>query len=117
MSNLTVTINGSEYAMATTLRVAYKIQGQHHHAPYTEVFQKVGEMTVEDQIGILYAAFQCANPNSPITRQAFQDCYLDNYNLKALMAHINAVIKGVMGEPEHAEEAQASGSSEDVEGN
>lgn len=119
MSNLIVNINGTEYAMATTLRVAYKIQGQHNHAPYTEVFQKVGEMTIEDQIGILYAAFQCANPNSNIPRQVFQDNYLDNYNLKTLMQHINAVIKGIMGEDAEDDEAaeKQSGTSEATEGN
>ena len=38
---MTTTINGTEYSLGTTLRVAYKVQGQHNHKPYTEVFQLV----------------------------------------------------------------------------
>jgi len=98
--NLTVKINNVEYPLATTLRVAYKIQGQHNHKPYTEVFKSIGDMTLEDQIGILYAAFECANPNEigMIKRQTFLDSYLDNYNLKIMMDQIQDIIKGIMGE-------------------
>lgn len=97
---LTVKINGVEYPLACTLRVAYKIQGQHNHKPYTEVFKNIGDMHLEDQIGILYAAFECANPDQVglIKRQAFLDSYLDNYNLKIMMNHIQGVIKGIMGD-------------------
>jgi hypothetical protein len=97
---LTVKINEVEYPLATTLRVAYKIQGQHNHKPYTEVFKSIGGMVLEDQIGILYAAFECANPNQVgmIQRKDFLDSYLDNYNLKVMMDHIQGVIKGIMGE-------------------
>lgn len=117
MSNLTVMINGTEYPLATTLRVAYKIQGQHNHAPYTEVFKKMGDMHVEEQIGIMYAAFECANPQEVlrIKRKDFEDYYLDNYNLKDLMDQLQAVIKGIMGEDffdEPAEESDATDSKE-----
>ena len=97
---LTVKINGVEYPLASTLRVAYKIQGQHNHKPYTEVFKTIGEMHLEDQIGILYAAFECANPSEvfKIKRQDFLESYLDTYNLKIMMEHIQSVIKGIMGE-------------------
>lgn len=93
-----VKINGIEYPLATTLRVAYKVQGQHNHKPYTEVFRALGDMKLEEQIGILYAAFECANPNSGIKRQDFLESYLDTYNIKIMMDHIQAVIKGIMGE-------------------
>lgn len=97
---LSVKIKEVEYPLATTLRVAYKIQGQHNHKPYTEVFKSIGDMHLEDQIGILYAAFECANPTEVhmIKRQDFLDSYLDNYNLKVMMKHIQEVIKGIMGE-------------------
>jgi hypothetical protein len=97
---LNVKINGVEYPLATTLRVAYKIQGQHNHKPYTEVFRAIGEMHLEDQIGILYASFECANPSEvfKIKRQDFLDAYLDTYNLKIMMDQIQEVIKGIMGE-------------------
>lgn len=111
---LTVRINGAEYPLANTLRVAYKIQGQHNHKPYTEVFKGIGEMHLEDQIGILYAAFECANHEEAkfITRDVFLNAYLDTYNLKAMMDHIQTVIKGIMGEDFFAEsEAEAPGAT------
>ena len=97
---LTVKINGVEYPLSTKLRVAYIVQGQHNHKPYTEVFKSIGTMVLEDQIGILYAAFECANPEVKFTikRQDFLEAYLDNYNLKIMMDHIQEVIKGIMGE-------------------
>lgn len=97
---VTVKINGQEYELSTTLRVAYKVQGQHNHKPYTEVFRSLGEMHLEDQIGILYAAFECANPNEvfKIKRQDFLDSYLDTYNIKMMMDQIQEVIRGIMGE-------------------
>lgn len=96
---LTTIINGAEYPLSTTLRVAYKVQGQHNHKPYTEVFKGMGDMTLEQQINILYASFQCANPEQAkfITAQVFLDYYLDNYNLKVVMDQLQAVIEGIMG--------------------
>lgn len=107
---ITVEINGVEYSLATTLRVAYKVQGQHNHKPYTEVFKSIGDMHLEDQIGILYAAFECANPaeTSKIKRQNFLDAYLDTYNLKVMMEHIQGVIKGIMGEDFFEDDAEES---------
>lgn len=111
---LTVNINGLEYPLASTLRVAYKVQGQHNHKPYTEVFKAIGDMHLEDQIGILYAAFECANPTEVhvIKRQTFLEAYLDNYNLKEMMDHIQGVIRGIMGEDFFEEnEENASGAT------
>ena len=113
MANLTVNINGTEYPLATTLRVAYKIQGQHNHKAYTEVFKQLGDMHIEDQIGIMYASFECANPQEAflIKRKDFENYYLDNYNLKNLMDQLQAVIKGIMGEDffEESGESQENG--------
>ena len=96
----TIKIKEVEYPLATTLRVAYVVQGQHNHKPYTEVFKSIGSMHLEDQIGILYAAFECANPElkNVIKRSDFLESYLDTYNLKTMMEHIQTVIKGIMGE-------------------
>lgn len=115
---LTVKIHGEEYPLASTLRVAYKIQGQHNHKPYTEVFKGIGDMTLEDQIGILYAAFECANPTEVhvIKRQTFLDSYLDTYNLKHMMDHIQAVIKGIMGEDFFEENDTEVSGATDTEG-
>lgn len=112
MANLTTNILGTEYPLATTLRVAYMVQGQHNHAPYTEVFKNIGDMPLEDQIGIIYCAFKCANPEVSITMtlKNFTDYYLDNVNLKTLMQQLQELIKGILGTedenaPETSEEA------------
>lgn len=94
---MVLTINGVDYALATSLRVAYKVQGQHNHKPYSKVFAEIGDMTLEDQIGILFAAFQVANPEVKMTRENFLDHYLDKYNLKILMDQVKEVIEGIMG--------------------
>lgn len=94
-----IEINGRQYELATTLRVAYKVQGQHAHKPYTEIFQGIGEMTLEQQIGIVYAAFQSANPEDAksITEKAFLDNFLDNYDVSGLMEILGGIIEGIMG--------------------
>ena len=111
---------GRDVDLATTLRVAYQVQGQHNHKPYAEVFQGIGEMGVEQQIDILYAAFECANPilKQEITKQKFRDYYLDNYNLKDLMSQLQEVVKGIMdedalGDPGEYTEIEGEDASED----
>ena len=100
---MTLNINGVDYPMATSLRVAYKIQGQHNHKAYSKVFSEIGDMTLEDQIGILFAAFQVANPEVQMSQATFLNNYLDNYNLRILMEQVKEVIQGVMGtEPGYA---------------
>ena len=93
-------INGVEYPLATTLRVAYLVQGQHNHKPYAEVFKDIGDMTIEDQIGIIYCAFKCANADSTVTisKQNFIDYYLDNFTLKEVINQLQEIVKGIMGE-------------------
>lgn len=92
-----VSINGVDYPLATTLRVAYKVQGQHNHKAYSKVFAEIGDMSLEEQIGILFAAFQVANPEVKLTQSQFLDHYLDTYNLKVLMDQVKEVIQGIMG--------------------
>ena len=36
----TIVINGMEYTLARNLRVAYELQGQHSHKPYTQITGK-----------------------------------------------------------------------------
>lgn len=104
----TIELYGTQYELASTLRVAYMVQGQHNHQPYAEVFKGVGDMNVEDQIGIIYCAFICANPmmKQEWSRQKFQDYYLDNLNLKDLMVQLQELIKAITGGDEDAEESQ-----------
>lgn len=96
---LYINLFGQEYALSNKLRVAYRVQGQHDHKPYTEVFSGVGDMPIEDQIGIIYESFWCANPEArdKITRQQFLEEYLDKYDVKTLMEQLREIIQGIMG--------------------
>lgn len=117
---VTTTINGAEYELATSLRVAYKVQGQHNHKPYSEVFSNIGQMKIEDQIGILHCAFQVANPDVLMTKQTFTDYYLDHMNLKQIMAQLKSVIQEITGFEDESDQAPAAQSADkvtSVEGN
>ena len=102
---ITTTINGTEYELATNLRVAFNVQGCNNHKPYAEVFKGLGDMPLEKQIEVLFEAFKVANPEVAATfnKQAFQTYYLDNYNLKQMMKQLEGVMKGIMGEDEEPE--------------
>ena len=103
---VTTVIDGVEYPLATTLRVAYQVQGQHNHKPYSKVFADIGDMTIEDQIGILFCAFQVGNPSVQMMKQSFINYYLDNMNLKQIMDQLKAVIQEITGFEDPAESAQ-----------
>lgn len=96
---LSINLFGQEYALSNKLRVAYRVQGQHDHKPYTEVFSGVGDMPIEDQVGIIYESFWCANPEArdKISRQQFLEEYLDKYDVKTLMEQLKGIIQGIMG--------------------
>ena len=99
LSKPVMTINGESYVLATTLRVAFKVQSMNEHKPYSEVFQEVAEMPVEKQIDVLYAAFSIGNKEKifEITQQVFRDYCLDNITAKELMDLLQGVIQGIMG--------------------
>lgn len=112
-----VTIKGNQYELATTLRVAYIIQGQNNHKSYLEIFEQIDKMTVEQQIGIVYAAFKACNPEAAkdINPTVFLNEYLDHYNLGDLMETVKNIIAGIMGK-ELADLAESPAtSSEDTE--
>ena len=115
---LYVKYKGAEYECATTLRVAYIIQGQHNHKAYTEIFESVGDMPVEQQIGMVYAAVKAGNKDIDFGLADFVQEYLDTYDLGQLMEHIKEIISGIMGKElsfETKEEVEAKG--EVVDGN
>lgn len=94
-----ININGTEYNVAATLRVAYKLQGYNNHKPYMEIIQDIGNMPVEKQIEIMYAAFEVANPEATqiYTLQKFRDYYLDNVTAKELLDQVQAVLSELLG--------------------
>lgn len=110
MNRPTTTINGVEYSLDTTLRVAYMAQGANNHKPYSEVFQSIGDMMLEKQIEILYLAFKVANPEfaKEFTQSMFLNYYLEHYNLKEVMDQLQGVIKGVLGSNDEEEVKQGN---------
>lgn len=94
---LTTIIDGTEYPLATTLRVAYMVQGENNHKPYSKVFADLGDMPIESQIGILYCAFKVANPDVLMPKQRFLDYYLDNMNIKQIMEQLKVLIQSITG--------------------
>lgn len=107
---LNITIGTTEYELATTLRVAYLVQGQNNHKSYVELFQEIDKMTLEQQVGIVYAAFVAANPNQKktITQNDFFEYFLDNYTISELMKYVSKIIEGIMGKDLEEEVESAS---------
>ena len=107
---LNITIGTTEYELATTLRVAYLVQGQNNHKSYVELFQEIDKMTLEQQVGIVYAAFVAANPNQKktITQNDFFEYFLDNYTISELMKYVSKIIEGIMGKNLEEEVESAS---------
>lgn len=97
----TININGTEYNLAGNLRVAYMLQNQHNHEAYSKILARVGEMTLEEQINVLYVAFKVANPKvaETFTNEMFKQYILDHeeFNAMVLLNKIKAVISGILG--------------------
>ena len=106
MDELFLTINEVDYPLATSLRVAYVVQGQHNHKPYTEIFQNVGNMTVEEQIDIIYASLKVANPELAMTMssQKFLNWALDNMPFKKMQLLVGAILKRILDADDSADE-------------
>lgn len=112
-----ININGTEYPLATTLRVAYKVQSCNNHASYTKVFEQIGDAPLEKQIELLYCAFQVGNPESKMKFQEFLDAYLDNYDLRSMLSHIKSVVEGIMGPDLDKKNTESSDASTSEQGN
>ena len=98
---LTINLNGNEYPMACNLRVAYTLQNQHNHESYSSILSRVGEMPLEQQIDVIYAAFQIANPETAktFTREMFRMYVLDHdeFNASVILNIIKDIISGILG--------------------
>ena len=98
---VTININGNEYPMACNLRVAYTLQNQHNHESYSSILSRVGEMPLEQQIDVIYAAFQIANPETAktFTREMFRMYVLDHdeFNASVILNIIKDIISGILG--------------------
>jgi hypothetical protein len=100
---VTMQLGNQTYNLASTLRVAYAIQGQHNHKSYLDIFKEIGSMPIEQQIGITYAAY-ISHPDQReldkeklLKESQFRELVLDEYNLKELMEILQELIAGMMG--------------------
>lgn len=96
---MTINYNGKEYPMNTTMRLAYKLQGENGHTPYLDVISNIGDKPVEEQVAVLYTSFVLANPDEAkfISKKDFLDYYLDNVTIMDMMTQIKEVISLMMG--------------------
>ena len=98
---LTINLNGNEYPLACNLRVAYVLQNQHNHESYSSILSRVGEMPLEQQIDVIYAAFRIANPETAktFTRDMFRMYVLDHdeFNAFVILNIIKDIISGILG--------------------
>ena len=98
---VTINLNGNEYPLACNLRVAYVLQNQHNHEAYSSILSRVGEMPLEQQIDVVYAAFQIANPDTAktFTRDMFRMYVLDHdeFNASVILNIIKDIISGILG--------------------
>ena len=98
---LTINLNGNDYPLACNLRVAYVLQNQHNHESYSSILSRVGEMPLEQQIDILYIAFQVANPETAktFTREMFRTYILDHdeFNAYVMLDMIKRIVSGILG--------------------
>ena len=114
MSELQLTINGMDYELAGTLRVAYLVQGQHNHKSYMEVFRGVSEMPIEQQIDIVYAAFKVGNPlaAAQMSSKMFLEWALDNLPFKKLLMLVKSIINQIVGKDDEDESTESSGAED-----
>lgn len=96
---LTVDYKGTEYALSTSLRVAYKFQGMNNHTPYGKLLTTLGEKTLEDQISLIYCSLISANPSvvTIISQKDFLNYILDTYQIVDIMRIDSEIIKGIYG--------------------
>ena len=111
---LTIKLKANEYPLACNLRVAYVLQNQHNHESYSSILSRVGEMPLEQQIDVIYAAFQIANPETAktFTREMFRMYVLDHdeFNASVVLNIIKDIISGILGKklPDEAPDETAS---------
>lgn len=96
MNTINVKIGEKEYTLATTLRVAYILQGMNNHKSYLDIFKEIDKLPLEKQIEFMYAAYTVATPEA-ISKDEFLNICLDNLNLSDVMKYIKDIISGITG--------------------
>lgn len=98
---VTMKLNGIEYNLATNLRVAYLLQNQHNHESYSSILSRVGDMPLEQQLDLIYVAFQVANPDTAktFTKEMFRTYIFDSdeFTATTILNLIRDIIAGILG--------------------
>ena len=98
---VTIKLNGIEYSLATNLRVAYLLQNQHNHEAYSSILSRVGEMPLEQQLDLIYVAFQVGNPDTAktFTKEMFRTYIFDHdeFTAAVVINLIKGIIAGILG--------------------
>lgn len=97
MKTITLKLGTKEYTLATTLRVAYVLQGMNNHKPYLDIFKEIDKLTLEKQVEFLYAAYTVAASTEVMSKEEFLNECLDNLNLSEIMNCIMQIIAGITG--------------------
>lgn len=109
MRTITLKLGTKEYPLATTLRVAYVLQGMNGHKPYLDIFKEIGTLTLEKQVEFLYAAYSVAATTEIMSKEEFLNECLDNLTLAEIMKYISKIVEGITGK-------EISKNSEEAEG-
>ncbi len=104
---MNIVINGQEYPMKTSLRVAYQLQSEFGHKPYMQILQEVDKMKLEQQIKLLYISFNLANPNV-MTFNQFLDYFLDEGAFVQVTKKMAELIEAITYNGMSPEEIEAS---------
>lgn len=104
---MNIVINGQEYSMKTSLRVAYQMQAEFGHKPYMQILQEVDKMKLEQQIKLLYISFNLANPNT-MTFNQFLDYFLDEGAFVQVTKKMAELIEAITYNGMSPEEIEAS---------
>lgn len=103
---MVIKFQGQEYEVSTTLRVAFIIQSRFNQKPYMQIFQDIQNMKLEEQVRMLFVAFDLKNPNVATEKQ-FLDEVLDNWNLNMITRKVAELVEAItfngMSEEEIAE--------------
>lgn len=94
----TLTLDGTPFILATTLRVAFEIQRQFGNRAYMDVFKEIGSRPIEHQIKFIYTSYVQGLKGTGQTAMPlaiFQDCLLDNFSIMQIVDCIQAIIEGI----------------------
>lgn len=91
---MTIDFKGETYEMSTSLRVMYKLQSKLGNKPYMEIFQDIKSMRLEEQIKMLFIAFDNANPKA-CTEMEFLNEALDNWGLSHVTNAVGELIQQI----------------------